>query len=209
MMRRRTWFVGMSVIGLVVGFAAAAIISGCGTSKSTTSMTSSVQVSSPSDGSVVRTSRITVRGTVSPPTATVQVLGRQAQVGNGIFTVSVPIHTGNNDIDVVAGGAGITPSTITFLITRKTAKKKSVTRYIDRSGGTVVNRGKTGCGNGIYVGPNTTCVFASNVADVYYSNPSSTIEVYSPVTNNTYMMSCTSGSPHVCTGGNNASVYFP
>jgi hypothetical protein len=29
------------------------------------------------------------------------------------------------------------------------------------------------------------------------------------VTNRSYNMYCTGTSPHVCTGGNNAAVYFP
>jgi hypothetical protein len=35
------------------------------------------------------------------------------------------------------------------------------------------------------------------------------VTVYSPTTDRTYTMSCSAGTPHVCTGGNNASVYFP
>jgi hypothetical protein len=48
-----------------------------------------------------------------------------------------------------------------------------------------------------------------NVQDEYYASGPGWISVYSPVTNRTYDMYCTGGSPHACTGGNNAAVYFP
>lgn len=70
----------------------------------------------------------------------------------------------------------------------------------------------TACGDGVYAGANTSCAFAMNVAGEYGSNyGASTITAYSPVTGQTYTMSCYgwSGGGHVCTGGNNASVYLP
>lgn len=70
----------------------------------------------------------------------------------------------------------------------------------------------TACGDGIYAGANTSCAFAMNVVGEYGSNPgASTIRAYSPVTGQYYTMSCgpTDGGGHVCTGGNNAAVYFP
>lgn len=68
------------------------------------------------------------------------------------------------------------------------------------------------CGGGLSVGPNTTCRFAENVEADYYSelgSGSGEVYSYSPTTERSYWMYCTSGSPHECTGGNNASVYFP
>jgi hypothetical protein len=67
------------------------------------------------------------------------------------------------------------------------------------------------CGGGVSVGPNTSCAFARNVRANYYQSSGGNISlnVYSPTTGRYYTMSCTGGSPHVCTGGNNASVYFP
>ena len=68
------------------------------------------------------------------------------------------------------------------------------------------------CGGGLTAGPNTSCAFASNVRDAYAdAGGEGTIEVlvYSPTTDKEYGMTCTGGSPHVCTGGNNASVSFP
>jgi hypothetical protein len=72
--------------------------------------------------------------------------------------------------------------------------------------------GSTSCGGDLSVGPNTTCGFAQNVQSDYYyeiGSGSGTVNSYSPTTGETYAMSCTAGAPHVCTGGNNASVYFP
>ena len=66
------------------------------------------------------------------------------------------------------------------------------------------------CGNSVSVGPNTSCPFAHEVRAAYeQSGGASTIQAYSSVTGVTYTMSCTAGSPHACTGGNDASVYFP
>lgn len=70
----------------------------------------------------------------------------------------------------------------------------------------------TACGDGVYAGANTSCAFAMNVVGEYGSNPgASTITAYSPVTGQYYTMSCgtSTNGGHVCTGGNNAAVYFP
>lgn len=72
--------------------------------------------------------------------------------------------------------------------------------------------GGSSCGGGLSVGPNTTCGFAANVEADYFSeigSGSGTVVSYSPTTGKLYSMYCTAGSPHECTGGNNASVYFP
>lgn len=72
--------------------------------------------------------------------------------------------------------------------------------------------GNSSCGGELSVGPNTTCPFAENVEAAYFAeigSGSGTVIAYSPVTEKTYSMYCTAGTPHVCTGGNDASVYFP
>jgi hypothetical protein len=71
--------------------------------------------------------------------------------------------------------------------------------------------GPSSCGEELSVGPATTCPFAANVKSAYFSeigSGSGSVEAYSPVTGKYYSMYCTA-SPHQCTGGNNASVYFP
>ncbi len=76
------------------------------------------------------------------------------------------------------------------------------------SGG--IPSGATSCADDVYAGPNTSCQFALNVSTNYYGSGQSTnIDVYSPVTNKNYVMTCTGSSPTVCRGGNNASVYLP
>jgi len=72
--------------------------------------------------------------------------------------------------------------------------------------------GSTTCGEELSVGPSTTCGFAANVRNDYYSEIGAgdgTVYSYSPATGRVYAMYCTAGAPHVCTGGNDASVYFP
>lgn len=68
------------------------------------------------------------------------------------------------------------------------------------------------CGGSLSVNEHTTCGFAENVEDAYYEeigSGSGTVYAYSPTTGQTYSMYCTAGSPHACTGGNDAAAYFP
>ena len=196
---------------LVIGLA----VAGCGSSSSS-SKDVTLRVSSPSSGTTTRADRITVRGTVDPPDADVQVVGQNAQVGNGVFTVSVPLHKGRNALDVVASSKGSAPTTTTVTVIRKSGSSSG--------GGARVSHGNPGgsssgggpgplastrnCGNGVSAGPNTTCPFAQNVYDAYQQSGSGVVQAYSPATGGNITMYCTAGSAHVCTGGNNASVYF-
>ena len=69
--------------------------------------------------------------------------------------------------------------------------------------------GDTDCGRGLHAGPHTSCPFAQNVRDAYRSAPGATasVRVFSPVTGQTYTMSCApAGSGVTCSGANNASV---
>lgn len=72
--------------------------------------------------------------------------------------------------------------------------------------------GSGNCGGSVSANSVTTCGFAENVQDAYYSeigSGSGTVIAYSPTTGQTYSMYCSAGSPHECTGGNDAAVYFP
>jgi hypothetical protein len=153
----------------------------------------------------MRGNRVTVRGTVTPSDATVQVLGQPAQVGNGVFAVAVPLHRGPNTIDVVASAAGAAPATRTITVNGAgpSQRQSSV-----KAKGAPPLPGPSNCGNGLTAGARTSCPFAENVRTAYESSGSGILDVYSPTTGETYRMYCTSGSPHVCTGGNGASVYF-
>ena len=70
-----------------------------------------------------------------------------------------------------------------------------------------------GCGDGVTAGANTTCPFALAVHQAWVNTPGvdNTVQAYSPVTHQSYTMSCseTGGGIITCTGGNNASVSFP
>ena len=93
-----------------------------------------------------------------------------------------------------SGGAGTTTSGATPNVARQSAGQSN---------------NQTPCGNQLTVGPDTTCSFAENVRSKYDEDGAGTYEVYSPVTEKTYSMTCSPGTPVVCTGANNASVYFP
>jgi hypothetical protein len=70
---------------------------------------------------------------------------------------------------------------------------------------------ETNCGDGVFAGPNTSCPFAKNVRDAYFSVPGDSVEVdaYSPVTGKTYRMNCVkTGDTVTCRGGNEAVVTF-
>jgi hypothetical protein len=67
------------------------------------------------------------------------------------------------------------------------------------------------CGGELSVNSHTSCPFAQNVENAYYAevgSGSGEVVAYSPVTERDYTMSC-SGSPHECTGGDDAAVFFP
>lgn len=195
---------------IVAALALALGMTACGGSdesagRATTASSVNVQIIAPADRSSLRADRVTVRGTVTPPDATVQILGQAAQVGNGVFTGSVPLHRGSNTIDVVASVAGGAPASRTITVTRPAprlpVKKRPASRVPPLAG-------PTNCGGGVTAGARTSCPFAENVRAQFERSGSGILDVYSPTTGRTYRMYCTSGSPHVCTGGNGASVYF-
>lgn len=71
---------------------------------------------------------------------------------------------------------------------------------------------RTECGGGLAVNSVTTCPFAENVRYAYEAEigaGSGTVSAYSPALDRYFDMYCTAGSPHECTGGNDAAVYFP
>jgi hypothetical protein len=67
------------------------------------------------------------------------------------------------------------------------------------------------CGDGVFAGPNTSCPFAKNVQQGYFAVPEDSVEidVFSPVTGQTYTMACVrKGDEVTCRGGNHAVVTF-
>jgi hypothetical protein len=78
--------------------------------------------------------------------------------------------------------------------------------------GSPSSSGSGNCGGALSANSVTTCGFAENVEEAYFAeigSGSGTVYAYSPTTGQTYSMYCTAGSPHECTGGNDAAVYFP
>lgn len=165
-----------------------------------------LDITAPSDGSSMRADRVAVRGTVTPSDATVQILGRSVEVGNGVFAGFVPLHGGANTIDVVASAAGSAPATATITINRLGPRQRKAKRI--RAKGAPPLSSATNCGGGLTAGAHTSCPFAENVRTAFEASGSGVLDVHSPTTGQTYRMYCTSGSPHVCTGGHGASVYF-
>ena len=204
---------------------------GCG--GSTTATTSTVvqgqvvvQVSSPASGTVIDATTVTVRGTVSPSTASVQVDGSPAAVGNGVFTGTAHLQTGKTTIDVIGSAPTLTPGSSSVVITRPgpSGGGRKPPSPAQPSGGSSPSNGggtpgvanaapnsgsnQSPCGGGMSVGPGTSCAFASNVR-ASYQGPG-TYSVFSPVTNQSYSMTCNASNGQVvCTGGNNATVFFP
>lgn len=64
------------------------------------------------------------------------------------------------------------------------------------------------CGDGVRAGANTSCPFSLYVAEGYRAEGPGVVRAYSPATDETYAMTCETGEPAVCRGGNNASVYI-
>jgi hypothetical protein len=76
-------------------------------------------VSAPADSSTTRETHVTVRGAVNPPDASVQVLGRSAEVVAGRFTADVDLDPGANVIDVAATAPAFGPALTAFRVTRE------------------------------------------------------------------------------------------
>jgi hypothetical protein len=100
---------------------------------------------------------------------------------------------------------------------RLARRLEKVSKPVSGSGGATsgggTNRsfgGSASCGDGLTVNSNTSCTFAQIVKDEYLASGGGnrTIDVYSPVTGQTYAMTCSGGAPTVCRGGNNAAVYI-
>jgi hypothetical protein len=215
------WLAGTGVV-------AALAVAGCGSTTSTTTSTVgagavSVVVIAPTSGSVIAASNVTVRGTVDPANATVQIQGQPAAVGNGVFTGTAALHPGKTTIDVIGSAPGMTPGSTSLTITQQSGGSSGGSSHhggsssggatpgvaAERGGSTESSTGQSSCGGGLSVGPDTTCEFAEAVQSAYQSSGgSSTVEAYSAVTKKDYEMTCVTGARVTCTGGIGASVYF-
>jgi hypothetical protein len=78
-----------------------------------------VTVAAPGDQATTRAQTLTVRGSVSPADASVQVLGQPAEVVAGAFTARVPLEPGANVIDLEATAKGHGPALTAVRVTRE------------------------------------------------------------------------------------------
>jgi hypothetical protein len=223
----------VAVGGLAV---VASVAVGCGSATTTTTTNVSsvgngsvdVVVTSPTSGSVIAGNSVTVRGTVQPTDATVQVEGQAAAVGNGVFTGNATLHAGKTTIDVIGSAPNATPGSTSITITQQSGGSSSsgkassgTTGSSSRSTPGIAGEqptpapveggssNQTSCGGGLSVGPDTTCDFAEDVESAYNaSGGSETVDAYSPVTHKSYEMTCVSRARVECTGGIGASVFF-
>jgi hypothetical protein len=79
-----------------------------------------LKVSSPADMSTLRAESVEVKGTVSPASSAVLVVGQRAAVsGGGTFSATVALAPGANVIDVMATASGRGPSLTALRVTRE------------------------------------------------------------------------------------------
>ena len=119
----------LACAALIAGVPVAAMY-GCGSASKTASAVPgvvSVAVDSPTSGSVIAADTVTIRGTVSPPSAVVQIQGKAAAVGNGVFTGTASLHNGKTTIDVIGSAPGVTPGSTKVTIVRQASKPSTQT----------------------------------------------------------------------------------
>lgn len=127
-------------------------LSGCGTGSTTSSSAGpgvvSVVISSPTDGSVIAADHVTIRGTVTPTNASVQVQGKPAAVGNGVFTGVAALHGGKTTVDVIGSARGAAPGSTHISIARQAAggpaRTSTVTTMLTTKGEQVPEPAETG-----------------------------------------------------------------
>jgi hypothetical protein len=123
--------------------ALAMVTVGCGGNSAPQTATSaaaaSVTVTAPANGTVINGERVTVRGTIAPANASVQIQGKPAAAGAGQFAASVGLHPGANTIEVIASAVGEAPATTSLTVTRSsipTTKPSTQTRTVTVQGQT-------------------------------------------------------------------------
>jgi Glucodextranase, domain B/PASTA domain len=109
---------------LALGACAAGLIAACGGSGGSGSGSRALPavrlaVTSPVDTQTTRQGTVTVRGTVQPAGAAVQVLGQAAEVVGTTFTAEVALAPGANVIDVAASAPRRAPSLTAVRVTRE------------------------------------------------------------------------------------------
>ena len=145
-------------LGIVgVGAAVAVAIIGCGSTATNAtntpgSGTVSVAVTSPTGGSVIAADNVTIRGTVNPPNATVQIQGRPAAVGNGVFTGTAALHGGKTTIDVIGSAPGAAPGSTSVAVTQQSSGSGGSQHFSSNNSGS----GNTTVMRSVVQGPTST-----------------------------------------------------
>jgi hypothetical protein len=100
------------VRSVIVILTAGLVLSACGeTPRAATEPRVKLKLEAPNNGGTTRTDHISVRGSVTPADAVVQVMGAEAQVSAGEFTADVGLQPGGNVIDITASSPGRRPAT--------------------------------------------------------------------------------------------------
>jgi hypothetical protein len=127
----------MRLFALGVMAVLAAAIAGCGSTTTTTNSADSnavnVVVTSPTSGTVIAANNVTVRGTVTPTNAVVQIQGQPVAVGNGVFTGTAMLHAGKTTIDVIGSAPGHTPDSTSITITQQSSAPPPKTNTVVRT----------------------------------------------------------------------------
>jgi hypothetical protein len=125
---------------------------------------------------------------------------------------TAPTVTGADRLTAWAGSTSRTLSRRAAAARRKALAKRGGSSRTTATTVVVASpyRNGTGCGSGVFAGPNTSCAFAVNVRRAYEdAGGAATIRAFSPTTGQTYTMHCArSGGSVTCLGGNDASVTF-
>ncbi|HEX2855997.1 MAG TPA: zinc ribbon domain-containing protein [Propionibacteriaceae bacterium] len=144
------------------------------------------------------------------PVVAIAILVWQLLQWGGVRFVSPPAHTAAAGTTPIPSGA-TEPSGATSAAPQASSSSAPASSAASAasSSSAAVPAGATQCSATVYAGPDTSCPFAQAVAAKIPAHPHSVFEVTakSPVTKKDYKMSCTSGTPIVCRGGDNAVVY--
>ena len=109
----------MRRLGLLLAAACPLAVAACGGSSTANRPVVRLSVDAPGDGTLVHDGNVEVSGRVSPPGASVMVLGRAATTTGGTFSASVPLHTGDNVIDVMASARSARPAMTAVRVLRQ------------------------------------------------------------------------------------------
>jgi hypothetical protein len=92
---------------LIALLAAGLLMTACGeTPRPASEPRVKLKLDAPNSGGSTREDHVAVSGTVSPADADVLVMGAEARVSAGRFTVDVPLEPGGNVIDIAASSPG-------------------------------------------------------------------------------------------------------